>query len=264
MERVFGISINEIEKIDKLGVDKKLLANRGLELVLRQIFQHNFFHADLHPGNILITEDGNYFLVDFGLVGSLNEADKMYLTDNYSAFLKHDYARVVKNHIESGWVPKDTNVLDFQAHLRMVIEPLSQKSLNEISMAKLLMTLFIVARKFNMNIPHELALVDKTMLQIESMGRKLNPDLNVWKLMEPLIEDFVLEQKRAFNSLDDLKVKINDSVRVLLNYYPDLLNYLNQQKNQSNQKNTTPNSLVYSSILGSLIGATLVSLVIYL
>ncbi len=200
MERISGIPISNIEAISKAGIDLEALAGRGVEIFFTQVFRHNFFHADMHPGNIFVSPAGQYMAVDFGIVGSLSQADQRYLAENFLAFFHRDYQRVAELHVESGWVPADTRVDEFEAAMRTVCEPIFERPLSEISFGQLLLNLFQTARRFNMEVQPQLVLLQKTLLNIEGLGRQLYPDLDLWQTAKPFLERWMSEQigTRAF------------------------------------------------------------------
>ena len=198
MERVYGIQISDREELLRHGVDLKRLAERGVEIFFTQVFDHNFFHADMHPGNIFISretpESPKYSAVDFGIMGSLSAFDQRYLALNLAAFFNHDYRRVAELHVESGWVPSGTRVQDFEAAIRTVCEPIFQRPFSEISFANLLLRLFQTASRFQMEVQPQLALLQKTLVNIEGVGRELYPDLDLWSTAKPFMDRWVGEQ----------------------------------------------------------------------
>ncbi|MDH5471800.1 MAG: ubiquinone biosynthesis regulatory protein kinase UbiB [Gammaproteobacteria bacterium] len=209
MERIHGMPIGEVDKLRSLGVDMKLLAERGVEIFFTQVFKHNFFHADMHPGNIFVDvtrpEDAKYIAVDFGIVGSLSPDDQRYLAENFLAFFKRDYNRVAQLHVDSGWVPGGTRVDEFESAIRSVCEPIFEKPLKDISFGHLLLRLFQTARRFNMEVQPQLVLLQKTLLNIEGLGRQLYPDLDLWKTAKPFLENWMNEQVGAKALLRGLK-----------------------------------------------------------
>jgi len=165
-----------------------------VEIFFTQVFQHNFFHADMHPGNIFVSPEGQYIAIDFGIMGTLNVEDQRYLAENFLAFFNRDYRRVAELHVESGWVPKETRVSDFESAIRTVCEPIFERPLNEISFGHLLIRLFQTARRFNMEVQPQLVLLQKTLLNIEGLGRQLYPELDLWKTAKPFLERWADEQ----------------------------------------------------------------------
>ena len=200
MERISGIPVSNIEAIRDAGIDLESLAARGVEIFFTQVFRHNFFHADMHPGNIFVSPAGQYMAVDFGIVGTLSPDDQRYLAENFLAFFKRDYQRVAELHVESGWVPSDTRVDEFEAAIRTVCEPIFERPLAEISFGQLLLRLFQTARRFNMEVQPQLVLLQKTLLNIEGLGRQLYPELDLWQTAKPFLERWMSEQigSRAF------------------------------------------------------------------
>jgi ubiquinone biosynthesis protein len=204
MERIYGTPIGKIEVLRERGVDLKLLAERGVEIFFAQVFRDNFFHADMHPGNIFASDDAKYLAVDFGIMGSVTLADQRYLAENFLAFFQRDYFRVAQLHIESGWVPKHTRVDEFESAIRAVCEPIFEKPLKEISYGHLLLRLFQTARRFDMEVQPQLVLLQKTLLNIEGLGRQLYPDLDLWQTAKPYLEDWYKDTvgpKATFNKL---------------------------------------------------------------
>lgn len=197
MERIYGIPVNDAERLKAEGTDMRRLSELGVEIFFTQVFRHNFFHADMHPGNIFVNiEDPanpQYLAVDFGIVGSLSVEDQRYLAENFHAFFNRDYQRVAELHVESGWVPKDTRVDEFEAAIRTVCEPIFQRPLKEISFGQLLLRLFQTARRFNMHVQPQLVLLQKTLLNIEGLGRSLYPDLDLWVTAKPFLEQWMID-----------------------------------------------------------------------
>jgi len=194
MERVYGIPIANMQAVREAGVDMKLLAERGVEIFFTQVFRHNFFHADMHPGNIFVEPSGRYISVDFGIVGSLSTEDQRYLAENLLAFFRRDYNRVAVLHVESGWVPPHTRVDEFEAAIRTVCEPIFERPFSEISFGHLLLRLFQTARRFNMEVQPQLVLLQKTLLNIEGLGRQIDPQLDLWTTAKPFLERWMSEQ----------------------------------------------------------------------
>jgi ubiquinone biosynthesis protein len=195
LERIHGISIRELDRLRALGVDFEALSERGVEIFFKQTFRDNFFHADMHPGNIFVDASDpkrpRYLAVDFGIVGQLTPSDQRYLAENFYAFFNRDYRRVAELHIESEWIPADTRVEEFEAAIRTVCEPIFQRPLKEISFGFFLLRLFQIARRFDYQVQPQLVLLQKTLLQIEGLGRQLNPDLDLWKTAKPIMEDWM-------------------------------------------------------------------------
>ncbi len=212
MERIYGTPIRDTESLREQGTDMERLAAMGVEIFFTQVFTHNFFHADMHPGNIFVDTDNpkspKYIAVDFGIMGTLSQTDKRYLAENFLAFFQRDYNKVARLHVESGWVPSHTRVDEFESAIRSVCEPIFEKPLKEISFGQLLLRLFQTARRFNMEVQPQLVLLQKTLLNIEGLGRQLYPDLDLWKTAKPFLENWMEDQvgPRALlrNIKDDL------------------------------------------------------------
>ncbi len=198
MQRMDGVPISQVERLREAGVDIRKLARDGVTIFFTQVFRDGFFHADMHPGNIQVSLDprtfGRYISLDFGIVGTLTETDKEYLAQNFTAFFRRDYKRVAELHIESGWVPPETRVNELEAAVRTVCEPYFDRPLKEISLGLVLMRLFQTSRRFNVEIQPQLVLLQKTLLNIEGLGRQLDPDLDLWSTAKPFLEKWMLEQ----------------------------------------------------------------------
>ncbi|OSN11482.1 ubiquinone biosynthesis regulatory protein kinase UbiB [Lonsdalea iberica] len=198
MERIYGIPVSDMDALKAHGVNLPLLAERGVQVFFTQVFRDSFFHADMHPGNIFISyehpEDPLYIGIDCGIVGSLNKEDKRYLAENFIAFFNRDYRRVAELHVDSGWVPADTNVEEFEFAIRTVCEPIFEKPLAEISFGHVLLNLFNTARRFNMEVQPQLVLLQKTLLYVEGIGRQLYPQLDLWKTAKPFLETWLKDQ----------------------------------------------------------------------
>ena len=194
MERMKGTPISQIDKLRADGIDLAKLSAAGVEIFFTQVFRDGFFHADMHPGNIFVAPDGRYIALDFGIVGTLTDSDKNYLAQNFLAFFRRDYKRVAEAHIESGWAPKDTRVDEFEAAIRAVCEPIFDRPLKDISFGKILLRLFQTSRRFNVEIQPQLVMLQKTLLNIEGLGRQLDPELDLWKTAKPFLERWMSEQ----------------------------------------------------------------------
>ncbi len=198
MERMKGVPISQVEQLRAAGVDIPKLARDGVTIFFTQVFRDGFFHADMHPGNIQVSLEpatfGRYISLDFGIVGTLTETDKEYLAQNFTAFFRRDYKRVAELHIESGWVPSDTRVDELESAIRAVCEPYFDRPLKEISLGLVLMRLFQTSRRFNVEIQPQLVLLQKTLLNIEGLGRQLDPDLDLWSTAKPFLETWMLDQ----------------------------------------------------------------------
>ncbi len=200
MERMAGTPVSQVNALRAQGVEIAQLARNGVEIFFMQVFRDGFFHADMHPGNILVDARGSYIALDFGIMGTLTEVDKNYLAQNFLAFFRRDYRRVAQAHLEAGWVPKDTRVDEFENAIRAACEPVFDKPLKEISFGRVLLRLFQTSRRFNVQIQPQLVLLQKTLLNIEGLGRDLDPDLDLWKTAQPYLERWMSEQMgwRAF------------------------------------------------------------------
>ncbi|MDO5087976.1 MAG: AarF/UbiB family protein, partial [Comamonadaceae bacterium] len=210
MERMQGIPISQVERLREAGVDIPKLARDGVTIFFTQVFRDGFFHADMHPGNIMVSVApetfGRYISLDFGIVGTLTEYDKEYLAQNFTAFFRRDYKRVAELHVESGWVPADTRIDELEAAIRSVCEPYFDRPLKEISLGMVLMRLFQTSRRFNVVIQPQLVLLQKTLLNVEGLGRQLDPDLDLWHTAKPFLEKWMLEQvgpKRLWRELKE-------------------------------------------------------------
>ncbi len=194
MERMHGTPISHIAALKTQGVDLKKLSAAGVEIFFTQVFRDGFFHADMHPGNIFVAADGRYIALDFGIVATLTDKDKNYLAQNFLGFFNRDYKRVAEIHIESGWAPRDTRPDEFEAAIRAVCEPIFDRPLKEISFGRVLLRLFQTSRRFNVEIQPQLVMLQKTFLNVEGLGRQLDPDLDLWQTAKPYLERWMSEQ----------------------------------------------------------------------
>lgn len=198
MERIYGIPVSDRPALEANGTNLKLLAERGVEVFFTQVFRDSFFHADMHPGNVFVSyehpDDPLWIGIDCGIVGTLNRADKRYLAENFLAFFNRDYRRVAELHVQSGWVPPETKVEEFESALRTVLEPIFAKPLAEISFGQVLLNLFNTARRFNMQVQPQLVLLQKTLLYVEGLGRQLYPQLDLWQTAKPFLERWMRQQ----------------------------------------------------------------------
>jgi ubiquinone biosynthesis protein len=211
MERMVGVPISQVEALREAGVDIPRLAREGVEIFFTQVFRDGFFHADMHPGNIQVSLDpahfGRYIALDFGIVGALSDFDKNYLAQNFLAFFKRDYHRVATLHLESGWVPPTTRVEELESAIRAVCEPYFDRALKDISLGQVLLRLFSTSRRFNVEIQPQLVLLQKTMLNVEGLGRSLDPELDLWKTAKPYLERWMNEQIGLGGWYERLKVE---------------------------------------------------------
>ena len=194
MERMHGTPISQVSALREKGIDIPALARSGVEIFFTQVFRHGFFHADMHPGNILVADDGRYIALDFGIMGTLTEVDKNYLAQNFLAFFNRDYRRVAQAHLDAGWVPGDTRIDEFETAIRAVCEPVFARPLKEIYFGRLLLRLFQTSRRFNVEVQPQLVMLQKTLLNIEGLGRELDPDLDLWQTAKPFLERWMREQ----------------------------------------------------------------------
>jgi ubiquinone biosynthesis protein len=222
MERMVGTPISQVERLRKQSIDVPKLARAGVEIFFTQVFRDGFFHADMHPGNILVASDGRYIALDFGIMGTLNEVDKNYLAQNFLAFFRRDYRSVAQIHLESGWIPADTRIEEFETAIRAVCEPIFDKPLKEISFGKVLLRLFQTSRRFNIEVQPQLVLLQKTLLNIEGLGRDLDPDLDLWVTAKPFLERWMSEQVGWRGLLRNIR-KESQQWSVLLPQLPRLL-----------------------------------------
>jgi len=205
MERISGIPISDVTSLVRKGVNLQTLAENGVEIFFTQVFRHNFFHADMHPGNIFVSPQGQYIAVDFGIMGTLSPQDQRYLAENFLAFFHRDYRRVAQLHVESGWIPADTRIDEFESAIRTVCEPIFERPLKDISFGQVLLRLFQTARRFNMQVQPQLVLLQKTLLNIEGLGRQLYPELDLWQTAMPFMERWMSEQIGVLSLLKSVK-----------------------------------------------------------
>jgi ubiquinone biosynthesis protein len=236
-ERIYGTPISDMDALLAAGADIKVLAENGVEIFFTQVFRHNFFHADMHPGNIFVQIDDpakpRYAAVDFGIVGTLSPSDQQYLAGNFLAFFERDYHRIAKLHLDSGWVPADTRIDELESAVRSVCEPIFNKPLSQISFAQVMLRLFETARRFDMEIQPQLILLQKTLFNIEGLGRELYPELDLWQTAHPILRQWMDEQVggRAFVARlrEDLP-QVRDAMREL----PVVIKYLSEQISHGN------------------------------
>lgn len=198
LERVYGTPISQVDELRKQGVDLKVLAERGVEIFFTQVFVHNFFHADMHPGNIFVDTSNpaspKYIAMDFGIMGTMNNFDRQYMADNFIAFFNRDYQKVAELHIDSKWIGEDTRTDEFEAAIRTLCEPIFEKPLKEISFGHFMVQLFQIAREYNYQVQPQLVLFEKTLLQIEGLGRQLYPELDLWTTAKPFMKKTLLKE----------------------------------------------------------------------
>ena len=233
MERMDGIPISNIDAIKNNKINLSELAKNGVEIFFTQVFRDGFFHADMHPGNIQVAKSGKYIAMDFGIMGTLNDQDKLYLAKNFAAFFKRDYREVARVHIESGWVPAETSIDEFENAIRSVCEPIFNKPLKDISFGKLLIRLFQTSKKFNMEIQPQLTMLQKTLLNVEGLGRELDPNLDLWVTARPFLENWLKEQIGPKNLINRIKKEFPNWVDIAPQL-PSLLHaYLNNHNKDS-------------------------------
>ncbi len=252
MERIYGVPSGDIKQLHANGVDMKVLGERAVDIFFTQALTHNFFHADMHPGNIFIDisnpKDPTFISVDFGIMGTLEALDQRYLAENLHAFFNRDYKRVAEAHIESGWVPSDTKASEFEAAIRTVCEPIFQLPIKDISYGKLLLRLFQTARRFNMEVQPQLVLLQKTLLNIEGMGRELYPDLDLWITAKPFIQRWMDEQSGVRSLFKGAKENLPKFIEQL----PHMPVMINEVIRQIHDKNKNPETETESSQLQAL------------
>jgi ubiquinone biosynthesis protein len=231
MERIYGLQVTDLAALADQRTDMKLLAERGVEIFFTQVFRDSFFHADMHPGNIFVSSvtpwSPKYIAIDCGIVGSLTPQDQDYLARNLFAFFKRDYRRVAQLHIDSGWVPAETKLNEFEAAIRTVCEPIFEKPLKDISFGQVLMRLFQTARRFNMEVQPQLVLLQKTLLNIEGLGRQLYPDLDLWSTAQPFLERWMRQRMSPKTQLRKLQAQV-EQIPHLTGMARDLLERMSQ------------------------------------
>ena len=234
MERMTGIPISQVDRLVAAGVDLRQLARDGVTIFFTQVFRDGFFHADMHPGNIQVSVApgtfGRYISLDFGIIGTLTEHDKDYLAQNFTAFFRRDYKRVAELHIESGWVPPGTRVDELEGAIRTVCEPYFDRPLREISLGMVLMRLFQTSRRFNVEIQPQLVLLQKTLLNIEGLGRQLDPDLDLWSTAKPFLERWMLDQVGPQKLWQELRDQAPRYAKIIPELPRLLHNYLRRER----------------------------------
>jgi len=204
-ERIYGTPIGEIETLKAKNIDMKRLAEEGVIIFFTQVFKHNFFHADMHPGNIFVSDEGQYIGVDFGIMGTLSDEDKDFLADIFLAFFNQDYQKVARVYIDSGWVGANTDEKAFEAAVKKICDPMFDRPLGEISFGQVLLDLIQEAKNFDITVQPQLLLLDKTLLNIEGLGRQLYPQLDLWSTAKPFLEDLMKERYSMKNTFEKLK-----------------------------------------------------------
>ena len=277
MERMNGVPISQVDRLRAAGVDIPKLARDGVTIFFTQVFRDGFFHADMHPGNIMVSVEpatfGRYISVDFGIVGTLTQVDKEYLAQNFAAFFRRDYKRVAELHVESGWVPADTRIDELEAGIRSVCEPYFDRPLKDISLGMVLLRLFQISRRFNVVIQPQLVLLQKTLLNVEGLGRQLDPDLDLWATAKPFLEKWMLEQigpRRFWTELKDqapyYAKMLPDLPRLLHGYLQqrpmdDLRQELRELVREQQRTNSLLQKIVYGGI-GFALGLIVMQIVV--
>ncbi|MCO4836875.1 MAG: ubiquinone biosynthesis regulatory protein kinase UbiB [Oceanospirillaceae bacterium] len=260
-ERVYGIPVNDIDGIEQAGISRQELAKRGVEIFFTQVFRDSFFHADMHPGNIFINpalpNDPQYMAVDFGIVGSLTQEDQAYLARILLAFFNRDYKQIAQLHVDCGWLPAETKVHEFEGAIRGVSEPIFSKPLSQISFAQVLLGLFQTARRFDMQVQPQLVLLQKTMLNVEGLGRQLYPQLNLWETAQPILEQWFKRQVSPKQVYAQLKQEWPDLAQQLP-YLPSLVHDALQQVSRPVPAPVAPDQALkpkghWSGVLGLLL-----------
>ncbi|MCK5726578.1 MAG: ubiquinone biosynthesis regulatory protein kinase UbiB [Thiotrichaceae bacterium] len=276
MERVYGIPVAQMDTLREQNVNMKRLGELGVEVFFTQVFKHNFFHADMHPGNIFVDaknpQKPHYIAIDFGIVGTLTPDDQRYLAENLHAFFNRDYKRVAELHVESGWVPSHTRVNDFESAIRTVCEPIFNRPLKEISFGFFLLRLFQTARRFDMEVQPQLVLLQKTLLNIEGLGRQLYPDLDLWNTAKPFLQRWMDEQvgvRSLFNGVKDnlpkfleqmpqMPTMVNDVIKQVHDQNKQKADFYQRQDKQLEQSKLNTQKTIFAVLAGScLISASL-------
>jgi len=239
MERIHGVSVSDMDALRRAGTNIPKLAANGVEIFFTQVFKHNFFHADMHPGNIFvdISDPDNplYVAVDFGIIGTLSEHDRRYLAENFMAFFDRDYNRVARLHVDSGWVPPGTRVDEFESAIRTVCEPIFNKPLKDISFGQVLVRLFTIARAFDMEIQPQLVLLQKTLLNIEGLGRQMYPELDLWQTGQPVLREWMAERTAPKAMVKRLREELPE-IRYMLDQLPTAARKLLERLNEKPAK----------------------------
>jgi ubiquinone biosynthesis protein len=242
MERISGIPVTNIDDLKAVGVNFKNLAERGVEIFFTQVFEHNFFHADMHPGNIFVDvaypENPRYIAIDCAIMGSLTRDDQFYMARNLLAIFNRDYTQVAELHVRSGWVPKDTSIAEFTSAIRAVCEPIFERPLGEISLGHMLVSLFSTARQFNMQVQPSLVLLQKTLLNIEGLGRQLYPELDLWATAQPYLQKWLKDRYSPKAILKQFKADLPDLLEKLPQVPPMIFQALENLQTPLEQKNT--------------------------
>jgi ubiquinone biosynthesis protein len=274
MQRMHGVPISQIKLLREAGIDIPALARAGVEIFFAQVFRDGFFHADMHPGNIFVSTEGEtkgrYIALDFGIMGTLTEGDKSYLAQNFLAFFNRDYRRVAQAHLDAGWVPPGTRVDAFEAAIRAVCEPVFARPLKEIYFGKLLLRLFQTSRRFNVEIQPQLVMLQKTLLNIEGLGRDLDPDLDLWRTAKPFLERWMSEQVGWRGVLRTIRQEAPFWAATLPQLprlvhrmlAQDHIGALNTALERLTEENARRNDLLSALLAVAMIGATLLALLL--
>ena len=261
MERIYGTSIREIDTLKAKGYSLQSLGEDGVQVFFKQAFEDNFFHADMHAGNIFVDDNGKWIAIDFGIMGTLTQSDKHYLGQMLLGFFNRDYDIIAKAHLRAGWIPVDTNPIEFEQAIRVVCEPIFAKPISEISFGNVLMQLFQTVRRFEMPVQPQLVLLYKTLLNIEGLGRQLYPQLNLWDTAKPFLENWMKQQLSPKGLIEDFQ-RDWPQIRTLLPQLPQLLK--DTIENQAAAKKTIspkPTSLQTKLGIGAIISGIAYSLV---
>ncbi len=263
MERMNGIPVSQTDRLVAAGVDMKKLSRDGVEIFFTQVFRDGFFHADMHPGNILVSTDpatfGRYIALDFGIVGTLTDFDKDYLSQNFLAFFQRDYKRVAQAHIESGWAPPETRVDELESAVRACCEPIFDRPLKDISFGQVLLRLFQTSRRFNVEVQPQLVLLQKTLLNIEGLGRQLDPDLDLWKTAKPYLERWMENQIGWRGLVERIKIEAPHYSKLL----PQLPRLAHQALTKSVHEGNRENALLQALLEEQRRTNLMLSVVIY-
>ncbi|MBV7538440.1 ubiquinone biosynthesis regulatory protein kinase UbiB [Duganella sp. sic0402] len=263
MERMHGIPVSQIDRLEAAGVDLKKLSSDGVEIFFTQVFRDGFFHADMHPGNILVSVEpetfGRYIALDFGIVGTLTDFDKDYLSQNFLAFFRRDYKRVAEAHIESGWAPKETRVDELESAVRACCEPIFDRPLKDISFGQILLRLFQTSRRFNVEVQPQLVLLQKTLLNIEGLGRQLDPDLDLWKTAKPYLENWMADQVGIKGFMQRLKAEAPRYAHI----FPQLPRLMHQALERHAEKPNDNTELIRALVIEQQRTNRLLGVVIY-
>ena len=235
MQRMHGTPVSQIDALRAKSINITKLAHDGVEIFFTQVFRDGFFHADMHPGNIQVADDGRYIALDFGIMGTLTETDKYYLARNFLAFFNRDYRDVAVAHIESGWVPKDTNVEELETCIRAICEPIFNKPLKDISFGRTLLSLFQMSRRFGVVIQPQLVMLQKTLLNIEGLGRDLDPNIDLWLSAKPFLKRWMSEQIGWRSIANSLKKEL-PFIAKNLPQMPRLVHQFLNQQTQTEQE----------------------------